>query len=86
MKQVEVCTDALVLIDGLRTSEEYELAKASIADSLSALANIISAGRDNDNVNMWTDDLLRVAYTIGQYNEMVNALYQTRDTQQGFYM
>ena len=86
MEQIKVSADAYAAIDGLRNSEDYVLAKTNIADSMASLAALIHLGRDEDNISTWTDDLLKVLYTLGEYNSLVNALYNTSEHKQGFFI
>ena len=85
MKEIKVSADAYVAIDGLRNGEDYGLAKELIADSMSSLAALIHLGRDEETISTWTDDLLKVLYTLGEYNSLVNALSDTSDRKPGFF-
>ncbi len=85
MKNVSVKKEAAVIIDNLRNGDGFELTKAGIANSLSSLAKLIDAGRDNEDINVWTDDLLSVMYVLGEYNDLVNALYFEKDNSFGHY-
>lgn len=82
---IEVSKAAHDLISGLRTSDYNEIVKTDIADSLSALANLINAGRDSEEINVWVDDLLKAMYVLGEYNTLVNSLNDTSNLGKRFY-
>ena len=86
MKKVEVSNDAMDRISSLRNGSDMEMIKADIADSLSTLAELINAGRDEEVINTWVDDLLKVMYVLGEYNDLVNALCYPPDYRNGVYM
>lgn len=85
MKDIKVSADAYVTIDGLRNGEDYELAKTLIADSMSSLAALIHLGRDEEDIATWTDDLLKVMFTLSEYNNLVNELSEKFDRKTGFF-
>ena len=85
MEQIKVSADAYVAIGGLRNSEDYELAKTNIADSMSTLSALIHLGRDEETISPWADDLLKVMFTLGEYNNLVNAFSETSDRKPGFF-
>lgn len=86
MKKVEVSNDAMDRISSLRNGSDMEMIKADIADSLSTLAELINAGRDEEVINTWVDDLLKVMYVLGEYNSLVNSLCYPPDYKSGAYM
>ncbi len=86
MNKVEVSNDALDRISSLRNGSDMEMIKADIADSLSMLAELINAGRDEEVINTWVDDLLKVMYVLGEYNSLVNSLSYPPDYRSGVYM
>ena len=85
MKHVKVSAGAYVAIDNLRNSDDYVQAKANIADSMTSLATLVHLGRDEESISEWTDDLLKVMFTLGEYNSLVNVLYNTSERKPGFY-
>ena len=85
MKQINISKDACSIINELRNGNGFEPVKAGIADSLSTLSNMISAGRDSEDISAWTDELMSVMYVLSEYNSLVNALYDTSDRKMGFY-
>lgn len=82
---IEVSKAAHDLISSLRTSDYNEIVRTDIADSLSTLANLVNAGRDSEEINVWIDDLLKAMYVLGEYNSLVNALYDTSNQEEGCY-
>lgn len=86
MNKVEVSNDALDRISSLRNGSDMEMIKSDIADSLSTLAEMINAGRDEEVINVWADELLKVMYVLGEYNDLVNALCYPPDYRSGVYM
>ena len=86
MNKVEVSNDALDRISSLRNGSDMERIKSDIADSLSTLAEMINAGRDEEVINVWADELLKVMYVLGEYNDLVNALCYPPDYRSGVYM
>lgn len=85
MKDIKVSTDAYEAIDGLRNRFDKELAKELIADSMSSLSALIHLGRDEETIGTWTDDLLKVMFTLGEYNKLVDALSEKSNRKQGFF-
>lgn len=85
MKKVELTTNAAAHIESLRMAEsgEYELTKDNIVNSMASVSELINAGRDEEVIGVWIDDLLKVLYTLGQYNELVNELYSVTDNRGG---
>ena len=86
MNKVEVSNDALDRISSLRNGSDMEMIKADIADSLSVLAEMINAGRDEEVINVWADELLKVMYVLGEYNSLVNSLCYPPEYKSGAYM
>lgn len=86
MNKVEVSNDAMDRISSLRNGSDMEMIKADIADSLSTLAELINAGRDEEVINTWVDDLLKVMYVLGEYNSLVNSLCYPPEYKSGAYM
>lgn len=74
MKETKVSADAHEAIDNLRNRFDNELAKELIADSMSTLAALIYIGRDEETISPWIDDLQKVMFTLGEYNNLVNAI------------
>ena len=85
MKQVEVTLDALDRISGLRNGNEMEMIKAGIADSYATLSELINAGRDEETIAVWTDDLLKVMFVLSDYNALVNSLQDVPENRFGAY-
>lgn len=85
MKKVELTLNAAAHIESLRMagSDEYELTKDYIVNSMASVSELINAGRDEEVIGVWIDDLLKVLYTLGQYNELVNELYSVTDNRGG---
>ena len=80
MKQIKLSKDALERISRLRDgSEEYGMIVGNIALSQGRLAQLVELGRDDDSIEPWTDDLLKVMYTLSEYTDLVLALYDTSD-------
>lgn len=79
MKSIEVSNSAFAYIEQARKSDDHEIVTTDIANSLSILASLIQAGRDDDSISPWTDDLLRVMATIAEYNNLYAAIYETTD-------
>lgn len=74
MKQIEVSNDAQKRISRLRDgSEEYGMIVSNIALSQARLAQLVNLGRDDDSIEPWTDDLLKVMYTLAEYTDLVQA-------------
>ena len=90
MKKVELTTNAAAHIESLRMVEsgDYELTKDYIVNSMASISELINAGRDEEVIGVWIDDLLKVLYTLGRYNELVNELYSVTDNRggSGFYL
>lgn len=85
MKKVELTQNAAAHIESLRMIEsgEYELTKDNIVNSMASVSELINAGRDEEVIGVWIDDLLKVLYTLGQYNELINELYSVKDNRGG---
>lgn len=85
MKKVELTTNAAAHIESLRKVEsgDYELTKDYIVNSMASISELINAGRDEEVIGVWIDDLLKVLYTLGRYNELVNELYSVTDNRGG---
>ncbi|MBO6033995.1 MAG: hypothetical protein J6Q22_21585 [Prevotella sp.] len=85
MKKVELSLNAAAHIKSLRMAEsgEYKLTKDNIVNSMASISELINAGRDKEVIGVWIDDLLKVLYTLGQYNELVNELYSVKDNRGG---
>lgn len=85
MKLIEVSDRAFNDIEYARKGEDREIVVTNIANSQSILASLIQAGRDDESINVWTDDLLRVMATIADYNDLYSAIAQTTDNRLGNY-
>ena len=87
MKNVEMSQVAAKHIESLRNpvSGEYELTKDNIVNSMASISDLINAGRDEEVISVWIDELLKVLYTLGEYNELVNELYFNTDNEHGKY-
>lgn len=72
MKSIEVSDSVFNYIENARSNDVHEIVVTNIANSLSILASMIQAGRDDDSISPWTDDLLRVMATIAEYNDEFN--------------
>lgn len=83
MKSIEVSDRAFNYIENARSNDVHEIVVTNIANSLSILASMIQAGRDDDSISPWTDDLLRVMATIAEYNDEFNAICETTDNKLG---
>ena len=83
MKSIEVSNIAFAYIEEARKSGDREIVVTDIANSLSILASLIQAGRDDESINVWTDDLLKVMATIAEYNNLYNAIAETTDNKSG---
>ena len=83
MKSIEVSDSAFNYIENARSNDVHEIVVTNIANSLSILASMIQAGRDDDSISPWTDDLLRVMATIAEYNDEFNAICATTDNKLG---
>lgn len=86
MKTIEVSEMAYRDIQRIRKNgEDWGLIKSQIANSLSSLANLIQAGRDEEVINVWIDDLLRVMVTLSDYNQLIDSLEMTKERTLGRY-
>ncbi len=85
MRNVNVTNDAADRISGLRTTEELNLCKSDIADSLTTLTILLDVGRNCEGIQSFTDDLLSVMRVIGNYNELLNSLACETDNKKGYY-
>jgi hypothetical protein len=83
MKSIEVSDRAFNYIENAHKNEDQEIVATDIANSLSILASMIQAGRDDESINVWTDDLLRVMATIAEYNNLYSAIAETTDNKLG---
>ena len=83
MKSIEVSDRAFNYIENAHKNEDQEIVATDIANSLSILASLIQAGRDDESINVWTDDLLRVMATIAEYNSLYSAIAETTDNKLG---
>ncbi len=79
MKNIELPDYAVERIARLRNGEDYTLVKDGIANSLSTLADLIQAGRDDDSISVWNDELLKVSYSLCEYNSLINILTEYSD-------
>ena len=85
MESIEVSKKAFIRINNLRNGDDFDLAKSNIADALTTLSDIIQAGRDEEVINAWTDDLLLVMAVVGDYNNLINDLEETSESKSGRY-
>lgn len=79
MKNLQVTNAAFDYVECLRRVGEHEIVMEQIANSLSTIASLIQAGRDDDSISPWTNDLLYVASTIADYNKVIGLLYNPSD-------
>lgn len=79
MKSIEVSKSAFAYIEHARKGDDHEIVVTDIANSLSIIASLIQSGRDDDSINPWIDDLLKVMATIAEYNNLYNAIAETTD-------
>ena len=79
MKTIQVNETAFDYVEIMRKDDEHEIVMEQIANSLSTLANLIHAGRNDDSISPWTNDLLYVASTIADYNKLIGLLYNPSD-------
>ena len=86
MKQIEVCNYAQVLIEELRDSEVHATVKGNLADAFSSLSRMIHAGRENEELSAWGDELLLVQSVLSEYNELVNALHRVSEAEEVHYL
>ncbi len=59
MKTIEVSDKAFNYIENAQTSDDHEIVMTDIANSLSFLADLIQAGRFDESIRLWTDELLK---------------------------
>lgn len=85
MKNVNVTNDAFDRIVGIRSGNEMEMIKTGISDSFSTLSELINAGRDEESISVWVDDLLKVMFVLSDYNALVNSLQDISDNDLGAY-
>ena len=79
MRNLKVNNDAADMICGLRTTEEMNLCKSDIANCFTTLTHLIELGKNNEEVQAFTDDLLSVMRVIGNYNDLINSLSSETD-------
>ena len=70
-------------IENIRDNSNFMLKKSDIADSLSTLAGMMQAGRDDEGINVWTDEIISAMHTIGEYNNLINNLNEEHDQDTG---
>ena len=78
MKTIQVTDTAAVRVNDLQDTG-FERSKCNIADAQSSVARLIHLGRDEETIQPWTDDLLKVLCTLAEYNELINAIRETSD-------
>ena len=83
MRNVLMTEAACQYIEGLQAGEDYELTKEMIADSFTSLIELIEHGRDNEDISGHTDNILKVMYALGRFNNVINALHGTSDREFG---
>lgn len=67
-------------IEELQNGDEYyNLQKENIANSLSAIAEMICCGRDSEDIAVHTDELLQTMRTIAEYNTLLDKVSATSD-------
>ena len=71
------CAD---IISSVR-AEFYDLEKRSIADAMCVLTKMINLGADDNSIGVWSDDLMNVMEVIASYNETLNAMRETKDSE-----
>lgn len=64
-------------------NDTYARQKRDIANSLSAIAEMICHGRDSEDIAGHTDELLRTMRTIAEYNTLLDEVCATADTAAG---
>lgn len=84
MKNVMLTNRAAVLVNELQDTA-FEMSKCNISDAQSSIARLIELGRDEETISPWTDDLLKVLYTLSEYNELINAIREPSDNCTGHY-
>ena len=86
MKQIELSKNALERIGRLCdcNCEEYEMIVGDIAQSQARLAQLVNLGRYDDSIEPWTDDLLKVMYTLAECTDLVQALRTRSDRDKEF--
>jgi len=84
MKNVMLTNRAAVLVNELQDTG-FEMSKCNISDAQSSIARLIEQGRDEETISPWTDDLLKVLYTLSEYNELINAIREPSDNCTGHY-
>ncbi len=84
METINISNNAAEYINELQNSNEtYSLHKENIANSLSAIAEMICCGRDSEDIAAHTDELLSTMRTIADYNTLLDNVSATSDRTAG---
>lgn len=88
METIVVTESAAAHIRQIRNnkSQAREIYKGNIANSLSALAEIIHHGRDCEDIAVHTDQLLKVMNTLNDYNELFDLISNISENTEGRYV